>query len=579
MRKIFTFFKQRIFSLFRYFEWFLQSTIASFLSTHKLAREFLSFGAISFCLFLSYCPALYFHYIHHDDMLFFLSDWAYKIYGCFIFNFFSGRFIGAFILEYAMMLVNTVFGLTLIRYFTFAIFCVCAFAMVRWYRRYLLSLGESLFFVLTVFTLPYFEIVVSYAGIFFHSIGVLFSIGAGFFAYQVSRTKSFAQALRHPYFFLSIFLFICALSIYQSVAVFYWALLGPIILFTKKEDELLLKKQILVYYVAGIVSLFLYAGILQIVKEGLTFYSQYVYNPYDISLAFWVKLTWFFQEPLMNSLNLWNVYPSIFLGLGVLFFILASLLFFGIRHVQKMKEKGASNGIIFKPLAWRFGAFIPLFFLSFLPNLLWSGNAPFYRCCLGPSFLIMSLLFWSFKQWTTLLSFRKKEMLVQGTLIFILGFGIFSSYQNIYRWIGYPNYLELEFIKDHLAQKQPFEYNQIYLIHPGQGLLRERYDEFGFQTSNAAMDKVGLLVGALRDVVSKEYQMTGMEFDPGKEEVSCFFGENGKEALFRIRMRIEMKTPDQIASIQEPGLMIDTTRLYEPGAPLHYLRKDSESDR
>jgi hypothetical protein len=104
--------------------------------------------------------------------------------------------------------------------------------------------------------------------------------------------------------------------------------------------------------------------------------------------------------------------------------------------------------------------------------------------------------------------------------------------------------------------------------------LRERYDEFGFQTSNVVADKVGFLVGALRDVVSAEHVMLGMSFDVEKDEVSCLFGEKGKEPRFRIGMAVTMATPDQAAFLSGPGLVIDTTPLYAPGAVLHYLHKD-----
>ena len=535
------------------------------------------FGTIVCCLFLAYLPAFRFGYIHHDDALFFLSDWIYKIYGCFVFNFFSGRFLGAFILEYAMVAVNTVPGLALVRLLAFAVFSLCALILFLWYRRYLLKTAEALMFVLIVFTLPYFEIVVSYAGIFFHSLGVLSAIGAGALACHVSRKRPLLQALGHPLSVWPVFLLVCALSIYQSSAVFYWALLGPILLFAKQGEERLLRRQAAVYFALGFIALIIYAGLLQITKQVMIRYSQLVYNPYDLSFAFGHKLVWFFQEPLMNSLNLWNVFPSTALGLGVLALILASLAFFGLRYVRDMKAQGVSQKDIAASLGWKACAFGSLFFLSFLPNMLWSGDIAFYRCTLGPSFLVVTLLFWSLRQWAGVLAPGRPETFFSIILVVGLGAGIIFSNHNIYRWIAYPNHVELEFIKSRLAQNSSEAQDRAYLLQPGPGTLKERYDEFGFQTSNAPMDKVGFLVGALNDMVSPRYKLSGLKFDQDKEEISFLFADRRQNDLFATKMRIRAGTPGQVAADDAPGLVIDTTMLYAPGAKLHYLRRDINS--
>ena len=435
-----------------------------------------------------------------------------------------------------------------------------------------MSRQESLFFVLTVFTLPYFEIVVSYAGIFFHAVALFVSIGSGFFAYQAAQKEFSLKFLRYIWVFLSVLLFVLALSIYQSVAVFYWALLGPVILFTRKEDFEHLKKQILFYYGIGFVSLSCYAGLLQIAKRISLSSAQKAYNPYDMSFAFWNKFVWFVQEPMVNSLNLWNIYSSVAIAMGVFVVILTSLGYFGFMFFKDLKSKGFSRQKILVRFAWRVGAFIPLFFLSFLPNLLWPGKAPFYRCCLGPVFLIMCLLFWSFRQWISCFSLPRKKIFVRGVLSLIVVMGIFFSYRNIHQFVAYPNYTELEFVKRHLAHYNLAQNQRIYFIHPGPGRLRERYDEFGFQTSSVPADRFGFFIGAFRDVLRKEYSFLGMKSDPKTEEFLCAVSDQKKENPFILNFKIYSKVSGEEIEFPENSLVIDMTKLYGPGGPLEYLR-------
>ncbi|MDD3375218.1 MAG: hypothetical protein PHY73_05800 [Candidatus Omnitrophica bacterium] len=558
-------------------EKYFNRTIAFFVNRHPLVQGVFTLGLIVSCLYFAYSPALRLGYIHHDDILFFLNHWTYKAYGCFSFNFSSGRFVGAFILEYATLIVNTVAQLTLLRYFTFFILSMCALFLVRWYHRRLLSFQESLFFVLIVFTLPYFEIVVSYAGIFFHAIALFISIGSGFLAYQSAQKVFSSKILKYAWIFFSVFLFVLALSIYQSVAVFYWALLGPVILFSKKENFARVKRQIIFYYGIGMTSMVFYAGLLQIAKQFLLASAQKGYNPYDMSFSLWQKLIWFAQEPLVNSLNLWNVYPSVAIAIGVLIIIVGSLSYFGFVFFRDLKEEGFFGKEIFVHFAWRVGAFVPLFFLSFLPNLLWPGKAPFYRCCLGPVFLIMCLLFWSFKQWMGVFSLPRKKVLAGSILLLIVLMGTFLSQRNIYQFIAYPNHVEFEFFKKQLASKNLDRDQQIYLVHPGSGVLKERYDEFGFQTSNAPQDRFGFFVGALRDVLRKEYFFIGIKFDFEKDRFLCAIGDEQKRNPFVLSLDIQSRTLKDMEKFPENSLVVDTTTLYGPGGPLEYLKASPET--
>lgn len=380
-------------------------------------------------------------------------------------------------------------------------------------RKYLSSTFLASLFAIIIFTQPPFWSLVSYDGLIHSVTAMLLSLCAGLLADKIPQEKSFWKQMLSSYFMAAVFLLFYAISIYPTAAMYYWVLVALVLLSLDTPSIGVTVKRIGKFFCVGFVALFIYAIVLICFKQGYSEFTKISYNPlyypYAIEFNLLRKMKWFFQEPLFNSLNLWNIFPKVSYA-AVVGGIILSAFFLRIFSVfRHAKQKNARN-IMLRKFFFNLILFISLFFLSFLPNLVAKGDAPFYRCCLGITTMIVIALIWSLKEWTCMLPVQFRSKILTSILLFGCLWGVTRSYQTVLYYRALPSYIEKKYVKNILKKADMDKYKTIYIIRPDFSSLglRKRYDEFGSLTTHYPGDKRAFLAAIFRELGvknTKEY--------------------------------------------------------------------------
>ncbi len=119
---------------------------------------------IYFCIFLvlgiAYSPAIFGYYAHSDDYYLF---WGPNDSHDFNLIFFTGRFLCALIWSFLVLFVHTVSDLNVLRFLSVVCVSSLAFICYFWVRNYFTLTINAVFFVLCIFTLPPFQVLVSWS--------------------------------------------------------------------------------------------------------------------------------------------------------------------------------------------------------------------------------------------------------------------------------------------------------------------------------------------------------------------------------------------------------------------------------
>ena len=218
----------------------------------KTLHQIYVFFLLILFLAIAYWPALRGYYVYHDDVLFFLRTPLRIEPPSTLFTIAIGRFLSAHLLIVLAAFVKSVSYLNVLRIFSVLQLGLCGIFLYRWLRNISLDTRNAFLISLIVFLLPPFEILAVHASMSFYPLSVLFALGAGFAANKMPAVSSLKRKILNGNFILSIFLFSCALSVFQPGAMFFWALLGAIVLFSKEEARSLLQR-VINFFVVGII--------------------------------------------------------------------------------------------------------------------------------------------------------------------------------------------------------------------------------------------------------------------------------------------------------------------------------------
>ena len=533
-------------------------------------RDFFDLIIIAASLFVAYLPVFLFKYLHHDDVNFFLQGPTFSFYSFFDMNFSAGRFLGAWIFSWIGKTISSFSNVQLLRSVCVLGLILAGMMLSRQLRKYFSSRLQACLLVIMTFTLPAFEILASYAGICFQIIGVLFAIGAATIVLNVPDTEPLGKRLRSFRSLGAVSLLIAAICVYQPTAMFYWACLAPALLFSK-EGEQPARNRAIHFYAVGFLGLIVYAATLFLVRPYIEVKASLGYDPFLFSSAISQKVLWFFQEPLLNVLNLWKVYPALSLGLTVAGYFLFSVSFFLYQWLRGAKSINRSR---IQALAFRGFGLAFLFPLTVLPSLAWAKDAAFYRCLTGLSFLVLCLLVWVTQRWIEYIFGSKKE---KATLVvFIVGavLGVMFSCVNVYRYVVYPDHVVYQQFRNDFSKIDPGSYDQICFIKPRKEILRNRYDEFGFPVIAESRNDVGLTAAIVMDFLGRWYYPFHIRFDKEQSIVKFYLQSysDGTPVYFekRIMSAWEGEPRPSLLSTME----VSFADLYKPGGPLNYLVKN-----
>lgn len=404
---------------------------------------------------VAYAPALLGHYAHLDDYLI-LGRWEtapWHNYPYFHDLIVRGRFLGALVAAGFSFLVDNVGDLNRLRAISLILLSICAFICFRFARAAKVDYWPALLTTIIVFTLPPFEVIVAWAACVVIATAIFIAVMAA-----VVARKSKAAA---------VLLLVVSLLIYQPAAMFYWVMAALAVLPAAAQSDFKTRPAVMLFGI-GLCAAGIYAVITAVSHRFITVDPGHIMNPFEITGDYLGKISWFFKEPLVNSLNLWNIYPSKKAAILGGLFIVASWL----HYYFNGKNKGPAVRIC--------ALTVTLLFLSFLPNLLARTNLGAYRCSLALTPLVVIALWMAVNYWADRI-FKSTGRNIF-TIILIVGslLGVYKAYDNILRYRVVPSQRELGYMKAALAKDDLSRYREILVVHPRRfsSDIRVRYEEF-----------------------------------------------------------------------------------------------------
>jgi hypothetical protein len=387
--------------------------------------------------------------------------------------------------------------------------CILGLALLAWslYRK-LVREGwnyyQALCLSLIICTLPPFQVCVSWGLMAFSPFAALFS-GT---AFSLAERAFDEQYPGHKLSLATgaILFMLLALTIHQTFAMFFWVY-ATIVLFQpdlKLSDFLRRFRWFNFIAFAGLILGF------GIYKLGMALYGKEALSPERASLTsnIWDKVCWFFAQPILNALNIVNIFPESWPALIVALFIgIGLLLYF---------RGGVKERLLRSVVAL---AIIPL---SYLPNLVVAENWASYRTQVALTSVIVVYFFlagWGYGK-------ALRHPATMPTLTAGLGFAALASSllaaRNVSAYFAVPQSRELELMRARLAQSNLANLHGIYLICAGrQDSIAPgvRYDEFGLPSSSQPWTLAPMIYLLLRE---KNLEQAGIpiEIVPANEPMN-----------------------------------------------------------
>lgn len=284
-------------------------------------------------------------------------------------------------------------------------------------------------------------------------------------------------------FVFSIILLLISFHIYQPAAMFFMAF-GAIQCFGNHQKLLHMLKSlgyhIGVFFVCASISLISQKLLLHILWGS----DSYLATRSGFTHDLFGKMMWFIKEPLVNSLNIFNLKPSIWLATVVFVVVLVGLWFYF--------EGGIKEKVIRIAVAL---CFLPA---AYAPNLVVTESWSSYRT-IGPitAIVILYLLF-SFKK--ILKNFNSKVVICAAVLA-----GLYASY-NMTITIAIPQFMEMATIRTQLLEADLPNTKTIYLVkgdwdHSMSPIIA--YDEFGIPSTSKPWSQQTAVFLALQKIDPK----------------------------------------------------------------------------
>lgn len=231
------------------------------------------------------------------------------------------------------------------------------------------------------------------------------------------------------------------------------------------------------------------------------------------------KAAWFFQEPLVNALNLWNLLPTIQIALIVGIFSLVGLFFF---VPGKLIERGGKVLIAFLVLP-----------LSYLPNLVVQESWASYRTEVALTSLVVLYAGFALLGFLSLAlkvkkgPFRVRQAgptknlyvyLATAVLVVSMIFGSVLAARNVTAYFALPQAEELSILANQLNTTALAKASSIYVIPCSWSDSISpvvRYDEFGVASCSESWVPGPMVYLLLRDLDPAKVNIPIIVVPPG----------------------------------------------------------------
>ncbi len=425
---------------------------------------FLSFLTI---FYFAYWPIFAFDFAFHDEVVLFAKGLPIP---CYIHDFFSGRFIGAIVGMSLQNVLNRIVDLHILRFLNLVLLSLMGTMTIGWLKQKSVNPAQGFCAVLIVFTQPPFQVWMASSGIIFHFASVFYS-----FLATVILTRSKDLNDRHT--FQSAFLLMIALMFYPPGAMFFWAVNAGIFLFNCYQgDRSEQKKHLFNTFAVGMTVIMIYAVILKCVKPSFHYDESWkLYDPTQMTWNYFQKFSWFKDEVVFSSLNLWNIFPI----QNVSFLVATVILSAFCLRISKRCHHEPDQRSVIRDLLLGVVLLPGFLILSFLPNLAAQGNAPWYRCCVGVTTVIVFLLIWAVYEWHLFIPKRWRGLFLTMILICGSGYGAYQAARTILLYRVLPCAMEFNDVKKQLSLFPMEKSRRIHFILNKNPMLHSRYDELG----------------------------------------------------------------------------------------------------
>lgn len=481
---------------------------ATFSGVKKPYSSVFGFASICIFFFAAYFPVLTDSWAYHDDY----NMWRNPSNGvCENFLMFRvltglGRSVGAYSLCGIWKLVHDFSDARVAHFLMVLLLSVFAWIFFLWLKKHSISKIHAMLLTGAIFTLPTFQSQTAYILSSVNTLGALLSACAAIISYKaLFNTLSIAR--KTILIFIAVGILFTVTHIHTSAGLFFWPMISvPLIC---AEDKVWWKEKwryisLIIINIAAQLSYYLVYTLLY-VPLYKNDYGGNIYKTVPVE-----KILWFFYEPLLNALNLWNIFPTWYIGVLVAIVIIAGLFIsmrtnFIHKDVQEITtNKPSATQIELVSGFSRVALLLSLLPLSVAPYLVIQDDLCFYRGLIGLGPLIVLLLFYSIRSIQCLFSNSNSKKVTTGFLVAACFSGAYFAYFNIKTQIIYPQKVEISYIKKILAETDLNPIRRIHVIGNPEGVplygKAVRGDEFGTSPTSFPWDVEGIIRASLLDL-------------------------------------------------------------------------------
>ncbi|MBF0532894.1 MAG: hypothetical protein HQL23_07360 [Candidatus Omnitrophica bacterium] len=406
-------------------------------------------------------------------------------------------------------------------------------------------------------------------GMTFDEFGVVLAVFAIWAVSKIPAAAVLKDRLRNKWTPISILIFFGAIATHQAAAMFYWAM-GVLYLLSLNGSWTELKRKTIDYFGVGFGALGLYGCALQAVKKYGIQYVEEGYNAFETRKDYFRQLDWFFREPVRDALNFWNIFPSEFAAIVMKLLLVSAVI---IALIRLWGNRPANPGNAPRMFFWA-GIFAASVLLSYLPNLVMTGQVAFYRCSAGLTTLFLFAVFWAAQQWVALLSEKYKIRLCMLIAAAILLMGVVQTNQNINRYRVQLSREEYLFVKNKLHAADLTAYGQqIHFIRPDIDGSIHRWDEFGMMTTTWQHNLPGLVSGILIEINDPQYRIKQILADLNTGTFQYLF--TGSQTGLKAYTLQITSSPENapLPPLNKNAIIIDPTIFFRQTGKFSYLAR------
>ena len=137
--------------------------------------------------------------------------------------------------------------------------------------------------------------------------------------------------------------------------------------------------------------------------------------------------------------------------------------------------------------------------LTYLPNLMSTIPAPFYRTAFGLTTAIMFLWLWITRRFLSFAPQNIRPTVFTAILLIVVMWGGQECFKNVWLYRVLPSRMEWDYVTGMLRKNDLSRFNKIGVIQPVATPV-DRYDEFGVFTTYYNQDIKRVVTCAMRDV-------------------------------------------------------------------------------